>query len=62
MSFTKLCADKLLRLQLQIDREFCTDVGLFQYLHYIANMRRYTEGLIEKYKGVWVEHRYVKSM
>ena len=33
------------------------DAVLVQYLHYIEKMRRYAEGLIDKFKGIWVENR-----
>ena len=33
------------------------DVVLVQYLHYIEKMRRYTEGVIDKFKGIWAEYR-----
>ena len=37
------------------------DLGLLQYLHYIAKMKRYT-GSVEKYKCILTENRVAKNI
>ena len=60
VSFDKLYAEKVLRFIWQIEREFSFNLRqpVFRStspLH--SKIRRYTEGLVRKYKGIWVEDR-----